>query len=44
MDGWLVLRFTGKEIKKDAKDCVRQIKKAIKNLKGVERNPKSKCE
>ena len=42
--GWLVLRFTGKEIKRNAKDCVRQIKKAIKSLKGVEKNPNDECE
>lgn len=42
--GWLVLRFTGTEINKDAKACVRQIKKVINSLKGVERNTKSKCD
>ncbi|MCK4233688.1 DUF559 domain-containing protein, partial [candidate division WOR-3 bacterium] len=36
-NGWLVLRFTGKEINKDAKGCVKQIKKAIRSLKGVAR-------
>lgn len=33
--GWLVLRFTGKEINEDAKGCVKQIKKTIKNLEGI---------
>jgi very-short-patch-repair endonuclease len=37
--GWLVLRFTGTEINRDAKACVQQIKKAIKNLKGIEDHP-----
>lgn len=34
--GWLVLRFTGTEINRDAKACVQQIKKAIKTLNGIE--------
>ena len=34
--GWLVLRFTGTEINRDAKACVQQIKKAIKSLNGIE--------
>lgn len=34
--GWLVLRFTGTEINRDAKACVKQIKKAIKTLNGIE--------
>lgn len=33
--GWLVLRFTGKEINKDVKGCVKKIKRAIKSLKGI---------
>ena len=33
--GWLVLRFTGAEINKDTKRCVKQIEKAIGSLKGI---------
>ncbi|TES94424.1 MAG: DUF559 domain-containing protein [Candidatus Cloacimonadota bacterium] len=41
--GWTVLRFTGKEINKDAKACVKQIKKTIKTLEGIgEREPKKR--
>ncbi len=40
--GWLVLRFAGKEIHKNARGCVRQIKKAIRNLKGIEAKPKER--
>ena len=29
-DGWLVLRFWGKEIKKDLQRCADQIEKAVK--------------
>jgi very-short-patch-repair endonuclease len=36
--GWLVLRFTGAEINKDAKGCVKKIKRTIKSLKGFKEN------
>jgi len=37
--GWSILRFSGKEIYQSSKDCVRQIKRTIKFLKGPD-NPK----
>ena len=33
--GWSILRFSGSEIHKNPKACIRQIKKAIKSLKGL---------
>lgn len=40
--GWLVLRFAGVEINEDAKKCVKQIKKAIGSLEGIEEKPTRK--
>ena len=34
--GWLVLRFTGTEIYRNITGCIKQIKTAIKCLKGIE--------
>jgi len=33
--GWSILRFSGKEIYSSPKDCVGQIKRTIKSLRGV---------
>jgi len=33
--GWSVLRFSGSEINRDPKECIRKIKRTIKNLNGV---------
>ena len=33
--GWSILRFSGKEIYSSPKDCLRQIKRTIKSLKGI---------
>ena len=34
--GWSVLRFSGSEINREPKECIRKIKRTIKNLNGVE--------
>ena len=34
--GWLILRFSGKEIYQSSKNCIRQIKRTIKLLKGFD--------
>ena len=39
--GWSILRFPGKEINQSSKDCVRQIKRTIKLLKGFDEELKT---
>jgi very-short-patch-repair endonuclease len=39
--GWSILRFSGKEINQSSKDCVRQIKRTIKLLKGFDEELKT---
>jgi very-short-patch-repair endonuclease len=34
--GWTVLRFSGSEIMRDPKDCIKKVKRTIKQLKGLE--------
>ncbi|MEO0077006.1 MAG: DUF559 domain-containing protein, partial [candidate division WOR-3 bacterium] len=34
--GWLILRFSGKEINSDIKNCIKKIKKTIRFLNGIE--------
>ena len=38
--GWSILRFSGNEIYSSPKDCVRQIKRTIKSLKGINHEKK----
>lgn len=38
--GWSILRFSGKEIYSSPKDCVMQIKRTIRSLKGIDKTNK----